>query len=843
MLLGCSVILASALVSAVGSGMNSMQGSLERRIDRAIGLTDARVVHENGARFDETLTEEIAADDGVRLAGGRLLGSLTLVRTDRRLGEDGLLRRITANARGSDLDANDGFEQIEIESGRHVAADGELVIDPLTAERLGAVIGDSLTVQRFGEPIELEVVGIVRRPLLGALQRPQVYLSRATLAEAVGTGGKLDVFSIVLDDDLDVGRWVEEHRELVPPPLLLEPSERIRSGFERQVAGGRLAFIFSAMGGFLACALIVATGMTTGVSEQQREMAMARLVGASRGQLFGSQVLLGMLICTVAGVLGVPLGNALAASLVAWYSEYLPAGFRFSWLAAALSVTGACGAGLVGSLLPAWLASRVTPISALAVHASSPRVRGILTCGAIGVGLLLGQVVLAQIPETQVRFWVYSLLGLPMLAIGWFLIAVPVAWLLFLPLGGACERLLALPRGLLIGSLRAAPYRIGLTAGALMVGLAILTSTWSNGESLLNSVTERVRFADGFVFKTTGLSADEQSRLAGLAGIEAASPVGYLPLRVDDDLQLGIRGFGPQNVICVGFEPESFLELNRLDWIEGTPELAVPRLLDGDAILVAEQFLTARGVAVGDSVRLGPEGRQRSFEIVGVVGAAGLDIATQFFGIRSLYTEHAASCVFMDFEAVARHFNTREAYILQVVLDDQLDEEGEKALAEAAATAVPGSLFSSGRGIKRLIGEAGMTILGISSSVALAALLLACFAVGNVVAAGISARTYEFGVLRAVGSANGLVGRIVLGEVLLMSATASIVGLGMGMHLAWMGTTLYRDLAGLVLELAVPVAPVVLGIVIMTVLTIGAALPAILGLLRRPTRELLASGR
>jgi putative ABC transport system permease protein len=391
--------------------------------------------------------------------------------------------------------------------------------------------------------------------------------------------------------------------------------------------------------------------------------------------------------------------------------------------------------------------------------------------------------------------------------------------------------------------MRSAPYRIGLTAGALMVGLAILTSTWSNGQALLDSVLERVRFADGFVFKTTGLSTAEQERLAALPGIEAASPVGYLPLRVGSDAQLGIQGFGPQNVVCVGFEVESFLELNRLDWIRGTPEEAVPRLLDGDSVLVAEQFLTARDLDVGDSIMLGTPNRQVSFEIVGVVGAAGLDIATQFFGIKSLYMEHAASCVFMDFSAVTRHFNTREAYILQVVLSPDITEEDEKELATAANETVPGSLFSSGRAIKRLIGEAGATILGISSGVALSALLLACFAVGNVVAAGINARRFEFGVLRAIGASKGLAGRIVIVEVMTMVVTASCIGIGMGIHLAWMGVTIYHDIAGLQLALVIPVTAIALGMIIMTLLTMAAALPALLALLRRPTRELLAAGR
>ena len=75
-----------------------------------------------------------------------------------------------------------------------------------------------------------------------------------------------------------------------------------------------------------------------------------------------------------------------------------------------------------------------------------------------------------------------------------------------------------------------------------------------------------------------------------------------------------------------------------------------------------------------------------------------------------------------------------------------------------------------------------------------------------------------------------------------MLAAASIVGFLMGVHLAWMGTTLYRDLAGLKLALVIPGGAVGIGILVMSALTLAAALPAVISLLRRPTRELLATG-
>jgi putative ABC transport system permease protein len=224
------------------------------------------------------------------------------------------------------------------------------------------------------------------------------------------------------------------------------------------------------------------------------------------------------------------------------------------------------------------------------------------------------------------------------------------------------------------------------------------------------------------------------------------------------------------------------------------------------------------------------------------VTAAGLDVATQFFGIRSMYMDHAASCIFMDIDAVARHFNSHEAYIMQLVLEPGIDLVQERSLANEVARVVPGARFSSGRGIKEIIGEAGMTILSISSAVAFVALFLSSIAVGNLVAAGITARRFEFGVLRAVGSPNSLLARIVYAEVLVIVILAGMVGIGMGFHLAWMGTTMYQGLAGLELEVIVPYRPLVVGLLIMATLTAIAASWPIFTLLRKPTRDLLALG-
>ena len=77
-LLVAAVALATSLVVAVTSGMRTAQASLEASIARAMGETDARVVHRYAEPFDAALLDEVRSWPGVQRAAGRLLASITL---------------------------------------------------------------------------------------------------------------------------------------------------------------------------------------------------------------------------------------------------------------------------------------------------------------------------------------------------------------------------------------------------------------------------------------------------------------------------------------------------------------------------------------------------------------------------------------------------------------------------------------------------------------------------------------------------------------------------------------------------------------------------------------------
>lgn len=842
-LVGVSVALASILVVTVSCALSTALANVTARVQGLIGEADAVVVHEHGSEFDEAVIAQVRGWTGVVAAAGRLTGTIAVECVDPQTSDEARPQRTTLSCRGVDLDSDALFAQKRYRIGRAPLSENEIALDPVAQERLSAVPGMRLRIVQFGDPIELIVTGIYERPTLGALQRPTAVLSRSVLAEATDHPATIYSVSIVLAKGIATDEWVAQHANLVAPSLKLESTDLATSGLSHVAQEGRIALSLGTMLAFLCCALIIATAMTTALNEQQRAFAMARCIGASRGQLFGGQLLAGAAIGLAAGTAGVPFGIALTAGMVKFYSHLLPAGLSVSWFGIALSLGGSTGAGVLGALWPAWTASRVSVLRALAPQAIAPARSALWVALGIGVTCLLAQVALTQFADSQTRFWCYAFLGLPLIHIGWFILAVPALALLGGLLASPLELFFRIAPGLLRGSLTAHHWRMGLVSGALMVGVGILVSTWSNGSAILENMTQRVRFGDAFVMKSSGFSAAETDRLRSLPGVTAAAAVGYLPLKVIGGQVFGLDGITTNNIVCVGFDSTPFFELNRLEWIAGDPLRAASRLRDGNAILVAQEFQTARGIGIGSILQLGTDRDHHPFEVVGVVGAAGLDIATQFFGIRSMYMEHAAGCVFMDFDAVERHFGTREAFLVQLAIAEGATPADEEAIARTVDEVALGAIFASGRGIRTEILNIGAVMLTITTLVAVGALILASFAAGSVITAGVAVRSYEFGVLQAIGASRGLICRLVLAESMIIGVTAGCVGTLFGAHVAWMGTHVYRDLMGLILNLDFSWGVIVCGISAVCLTSFCATLPAVVRLVRRAPRELLTSAR
>ncbi|MEX2220082.1 MAG: ABC transporter permease [Phycisphaerales bacterium] len=149
----------------------------------------------------------------------------------------------------------------------------------------------------------------------------------------------------------------------------------------------------------------------------------------------------------------------------------------------------------------------------------------------------------------------------------------------------------------------------------------------------------------------------------------------------------------------------------------------------------------------------------------------------------------------------------------------------------------------SGWEIKEQVRVFAVGMLLVFSVVAMGAMLVACFGVANLIVAGVEARRFEFGVLRAVGAERRVLGRLVAGEAVLVALAACILGTLMGLQGSWAGVRLYGLLLGLELKLRPPPLAIAAGWGIVIVLALAAAGPAIWRLSRREPRELLGAVR
>jgi len=833
-LLASAVGLSAALIVAVACAMASVTATIEDRVAATIGVADVRVRDVGDERFDESVIEIVRGWRDVLAAAPRSEAPLPLMPP-----EGGAAS--TALGVGVEPESEYALRAPTLAEGRRVEGPDEVVLDLALAEELGVGVGDTLAVARFGEPISLTVVGIApAKPFEMAVVRPEARVTRETLARIAPSKARPLRIDIALRDGVDPERFVELRAADLPPGVLVETTARVTSGLGDTVRANQIGLAIWSTLAFLAAAFIILTGLTTSVAERQRELAITRCIGASKGQVGGAQLVVGSTLGLLGAAFGVPLGILLAwiASII--YAEHLPAGLRIPTLWIIAATLGGVASGLAGALWPAWKAAATSPMAAMRSHTERMGARALTIIGAVGASLLTFQaVMMASAPDGQVAYWTYVLLGAPAMFIGYFLLGAPAAAIVGAVVARPVAAALRVPSRLLLGGLRSTRLRNGFTAGSLMAGLGLMTAIWTNGRSLLDDWIGAIEFPDAFVHAIRGVDEDARQRIDNLPFVEQTCAITLQTLETES---FGVRALRSIGSTFIGFEVDPFFDMTRLEWIEGDPETARQRLNEGGAILVAREFTVAHGVGVGDTFPVRFDGRSFDFEVVGVVGSPGLDLVSKYFDVGREFRDQALHAVFGSRRDLVERFGNDAVQFVQIDLADDIDDE---TAMEQIRAQLAGTLLSagSGREIKETIDSIGENTLRVVSSVAIMAILIACLGVGNVVVAGIDARRFEMGVLRAVGAGGPMLARLIIAEIVVVALTAGVLGTAMGLQASWAGAELYRMLAGLELGLRPPLLPVALGWGIVITLSLAAAAPAAWTLARQRPRALLSATR
>jgi putative ABC transport system permease protein len=254
---------------------------------------------------------------------------------------------------GVDWDAYARMNGLNIVDGRGPQGGNEVVIDETKARNNNLRVGDSI------KPIgtdDYRIVGIYS-PESGA----RVKMTLPVMQQAIEAQGKCTFIFLKLRNPDQVEEMAARINQELPGNTI-QPTRDVFTSFEKSIP--YLGVFLRVLVGLAAgvSALVVMLAMYTTITERTREIGILKAMGASRGYIVGVIEKEAILISFIGLIAGFIL------SVIAGYLIQKTYGliFEYSWqwalVAAAIGIIG----GVLGALYPAWRASNLDAVNALA---------------------------------------------------------------------------------------------------------------------------------------------------------------------------------------------------------------------------------------------------------------------------------------------------------------------------------------------------------------------------------------------------------------------------------------------------------------------------------------------
>ena len=872
-----AVALSVSLVVSVTGGYASLFEAVFSYLNQYMGATDARITCPNSTYgIPGSILAEVRKDPAVRQADGRIEAGSSVADPE----PDRPTHRKGISLVGIDRPSDLRVDRLKLASGTffNTSAEKSAVIDQTLAELLKLKVGDTLELPKLDKKLAVKIVGIDHKPAVLAMHRPTVYLPIRTCAEFVGAEGNFSTILIDLKDGADhdafAARWSQKLATYTPS-MKIHMRSGIRSQMDTNLQGVVILNYMGSAVSMLAATFIIFSALSMGVAERQRSLAMLRAVGAYKSQIGQLVVVEGILLAGMGIAIGVPLGYLWLKILTLIFPAIFSAGVILSVNGVLFAVGGTLITALAASLLPAWSATRVSPLAAMSPLSNAGGSGAPVGWAIAGLMLISFDMFLLQGPvESLLRglgsadprqtaraleFYLHFFIGLPSLFVGFFLLAPMCVWVVERMAGPLVAAMLGLRPALLRQQLSTGLWRAAGTAAAMMVGLSVLVSMQIGGHTLLGGWKLPDRFPDLFV-GTSGLSPEQEKILATTQGFTRLMPItiastafGGNPFAIATSMSGG-SSLVPESTMFIGLDPgkvfdhDGKLGMMELDFREGTQQQAYERLKEGGWVLVTQEYRELTHAKIGDVIKLG--GRTVAgitlreptpFRIAGVVWSPGIDVMVGMYDMGDQFEERTISTVFGSVADSEKYFGAK-AYVWAAEIDaaeqrDPLIKRIRAGLGEE------GLQVADVREIKKKIEDGFFRLLNMMSSVAYAAMAVASLGVTNTIMAGIRTRRWQFGILRSIGVTRGQLLRLVLAEALVLGLISCVLGLGAGFEMGFDANALTGVTAGYRPSLVIPWIVVMIGVGAVLVVSLCASLWPAIQVARSTPLTLLQAGR
>ncbi|MEV0648461.1 ABC transporter permease [Phytomonospora sp. NPDC050363] len=768
-IIGVAFIAGTFIVTdGARDGMNTQTAGLYRG-------TTAVVFPEGSEGFGPAALDRVRAMPGVAAAEGSVFGPGAIRSTASQevaLPEIGWLSAVQSLP----------FQPFDLVAGR-LPGPGEAVIDARTAERYGYRLGTELAASAGDNrpTVSYSLVGTIDTEGTRFADRPMVGLAPDDAREAFGDEdfGRImvaatpgtDTAALVTALRAGLGAEVLTHDEVVA----LELADAYRN--LDLIRAGLFLFVLIAV---LTAGFVIANTFTIVLAQRSRQIALLRLVGSSRAQIFWGVLLEAGLVGGAASLAGLLAGVAVAAGLRA-VLDGLGSGFGGGFVVEPRTLAVAFATGVLvtvaAAALPAWRGTRVPPVTALAETATEVArpigwVR--VAVGAVLLGGALASLLLpASIPQV-------ALIGI----LGFFgLVALGPAYIPFLAraVGWPLARLGGWAKLAVAYSARNR-RRVAATTTTLVLCVSLVSAVMIGAESIEGGVDAEMATSFPADFTVTGEVPAE------LIAVLDADP------RLDT--VLAQRTGELDGTVVLAADPAILARANP------DPKEGDPGSLRAGTAVVTGDF----GASVGERLTLGGE----DFEIVAVIGEPGPFAMVTAADAERLFPEVAVSGLMIT--AAGSVEDAAGAVRPAVAAYPSLSLTDVDAFRDART-----------QGIDRLLAA-------VIALLALAA-LIALVGIANTLSLSVVERTREHGVLRALGvGRRGLRGMLAL-EAVLVAVVGGALGLGLGTWVAWAAVEALKAEGPITLTVPVGRVLALLGVVALAALA-ASVLPA-----RRAVRQ------
>ncbi|MEO6867520.1 MAG: FtsX-like permease family protein [Gaiellales bacterium] len=723
--------------------------------------------------------EKVAAVDGVKQANGAIfeVGAQPL-------GKDG--KPIAAFgppsfAANFDPETHDR-SVIEVVKGAPPKR-GEMMLDAMTFDKAGYKVGDKAEVLIQGGRAKetLTISGVVKFGDSGNLNGAGITVfDTKQLQELLQMGDRFSVVEVVAEDGITQNEIRDRVADALSPKyvvttgtaLAAEQTQAIDEGFLKYLEYVILAFAFVAV--FVGAFTIFNT-FTILVSQRTREFGLLRMLGARRGQVLGIVALEALVTGIVASTIGIIVGYGIATLLrlmLGFIGFDLPSDpFPIKQRTIIISYVVGVFVTLIASVVPAWRASRLSPLETIRMSTTShdsgvrvPAIGGLLFllgAGFIGWGLFTaGDGKTSTVLISIAVGFLVLIIGLSMLS-----------RLLIAPVTHALAPLFARGRTgrIAVGNVLRNRSRAATTSSALMIGLALAALTLVFYASIQQTVDDQIELSVGADITVVNTSFGGSLPTISDAQVEKIRSVDGIDVFATQYLGTMIFGdtfdIASKKPYVVGAFTEGGIgtddELVRTKMVDGTME-------PGNGIVVDEDLATKLDLQVGsDAAFAFPTGTSERLKIVGIfektqaVGSQAIISLEQFRTLQPAIAQSAAT-VNINIDKGAK--SKRVVKDINKVLGDDssyisvLDSDGIKDLFRTQLQPIVGMVFA---------------MLSMS-------LVIGLFGIGNTLALNVFERTREIGLLRAVGGTRRQLRRIIRAESVLVALFGAIVGILVG---------------------------------------------------------------